>query len=310
MANPIRFGHTRLIALDFAKNSLRGGAGIIYTVLTLMIGLTIAHLIITFTEDIATAAFRAGGVFKGPNQPVQVDRAPTKKELVEMMTKQLGVSVFDWALGKEDQEHAFYLARERPALASAILLVLLFTLPFLIALGAFNQFSGDTQYGRFRFLLLRTERANIFFGRFLGTFLFTSIILLILMAIIFLYFAFKARYYPIGEVAIWLVHGYVVMVLFALPYIAFCAMVSAVIDSPIGALGIIQLIIIFIPVCFAVASGIEKEFGYGSFLLPWGWRYKLLHPNPVWVLSGCAAMIGYTVLFLWAGYKVFSKRDL
>jgi ABC-type transport system involved in multi-copper enzyme maturation permease subunit len=189
-------------------------------------------------------------------------------------------------------------------------MIMMFSMPFLACLGAFNQLAGDIQYKGLRYLLLRTERANIFLGRFIGTILFTMAILALLMIVIFLYLVFKADFYAPLQVAGWLLYGYVALCLFALPYVALCSWISGATDSPFLSLILCEIIAIFPIVFVALATNIHKSLEYVGWIMPWPFKYHLMSPNPVHVTGAAGAMLGFTALFLFLGLRQFQRRDL
>jgi ABC-2 type transport system permease protein len=304
----IRPGHLKLIAFNYARNLIRGGTGIMFTLAVLVVGLTIAAIFITPLEALHKSVQQENRAFM-EQRGIKEGREVTKKELVEKITEEIGRPVARWATGG-DVDQVNFLTRTRPALVSAILMVLLFAMPFLVCLGAFNQLSGDIQYKGLRYLLLRTERANLFLGRFLGTVLFTIVVVAILFAVLFLYLAFKANYYPVGDVALWLLQGYVAVILFSLPYIALCSWISSALDSPFGSLAICELIAIFIPAFVAIGSNVLEQFKYLGYVMPWPLKYQLLHPNALHFLGATLAILAFTALFGWLGLRNFQYRDL
>lgn len=305
-AYTIRGSHLKLIALYFAKNNIRGGTGILFTLAMLLAGLGVGAAFITPLEEMHKSINERQRREARPGMaPVQVQ----KKDVVDEVTRLIGEPVARWATGG-DEEQAQFLVVKRPALVSAILMVLLFAMPFLICLGSFNQLAGDIQYKGLRYQLLRTERANIFLGRFIGTTLFTMVVLAVVLGILFLYLAFKADFYPAGEVALWLFQGYVALILFALPYIALCSWISAAMDSPFVSLVICELVTFF-PVLFvAIATLYHDNLQYLGYIMPWPLKYKLLHPNPLIFLGATGGMFLFTALFLLLGLRHFQKRDL
>lgn len=309
-----RGSHIRLIAFYYAKNLIRGGMGIMFTLTALLVGLLIGWAFITPVEEIHKHANRLQReqIQKhfpdgGPPEGVQIPDVQ-KEDVVKEVTDRIGVPVAKWATG--DEELAGFLMQRRPALVSAILVVLLFCLPFLICLGSFNQLSGDIQYKGLRYLLLRTERANLFLGRFIGTSVFTLAVLGIVLLVLFLYLALKADFYPAGDVFLWLLQGYLALALFALPYIALCSWVSAAMDGPFLSLVICELIAIFPIIFVAIARGIDEKMHMIGWVMPWPFKYTLLHPNPVHVLLAAGDMLLFTGLFLFLGLRHFQKRDL
>jgi hypothetical protein len=286
----IRSGHLTLIARQNARYSLRGGTGIVFMLLTFFVGLMIAHIVITPAEVI-------------------VKDAPDKAEALQMVVDKLARPAIKWWIGASDA-HADYLLTTKPALVSVVIAMLLTFLPFLVALGAANQTAGDIGSKGLRYLLFRTERANIFFGRFIGTYIFTLITLAMLMGVVFLYLAFKAKFYAVGDVAMWSLQGYVALAFFALPYVALCAWFSASSDGFFVALVLVLLVIIFVPLIIMIASIQFPNAKYAGYITPWPLRFELLHPEITHKLGAAAAMVGFTAVFLFIGARHFQKRDL
>src|SRR5205823_3778067 len=141
----------------------RGGTGILFTLVALIVGLVIGAIFITPVEELHKYVNREReAARRQPRDPFDQRPPPAekeieKKDIVETVTKEIGRPVAKWATG--DDEQADFLVKDRPALVSAILMVMLIAMPFLICLGSFNQLAGDIQYKGLRYLLLRTERA-------------------------------------------------------------------------------------------------------------------------------------------------------
>jgi len=304
--------HLTLIGLYSTRYAVRGGAGLVFLLLVMVVGLLVANAVI---------------------QPFELAERELKKDNPEGIEKeQLIEALVDvakpfvaWAIGEresvplpgadDDQEDpwASYLLEERPALLSAVLLILLFMLPFLSVLGSFNQYSGDVGTRGIRFQLLRTERANIYFGRYLGTVFYFSLALALLLFTIVLYMGFKLEFYGWGELIGWGFWGWVSLSLLAVPYVAVCGWISGAIDSPFAALVVCGLVVIGPPL-FALTAGLKWEHAhyvaYVKYLLPWATQNYLLHHSNLYVLLGVGACLGYAAVFLGLGYRHFAKRDL
>ncbi len=292
----LRGSHLNLIARQHAKYSIRGGTGLVFTFLTLVTGLIIASIFIDSIGNIQKSMEQAG-------------EKSSKKQVLEEVVDTVGKPAVKWAIGG-DAEQAEYLLEKKPALVSAVMIVLLFALPFLVAMGSFNQLSGDIGSKGLRYLLPRTERANLFFGRFIGTYVFVLLVLALLMGVVLIYLVLKAKLYPAGDVTMWMLRGYLAMALLALPYVAFCSWFSAMLDMPFGTFAVTQLIIGFLPLFASLGQGAADEAKYINYVMPWPWRYDLLHPAPGRFLAATAVMLGFTALFLFLGARHFQKRDL
>lgn len=302
----LRPRHLRLISLYSSRYAVRGGTGVVFLLLTLACGLFVAYLII----DVAI----------GQQKEMLADQGyeVTEEQLLQEMLKVARPAV-QWAIGSsgttgeednEEKEWTSYLLDSQPALLSAVLLILIFTLPFVVVTGAFNQFSGDIASRGLRYQLLRTARANIFFGRFLGTSLFAICVMALLITTIVVYLGLKTDLYDWGPLLIWGLRGLAALAILCVPYVALCSWISCAIDSPLGSLVIAALVVGVVPLFALIARGQFEWLAYISYSLPWGAQNYLLHHEALYVFGAIAACLGYTVVFLFLGYRHFSRRDL
>jgi ABC-2 type transport system permease protein len=302
----IRKPHLRLIAFHSIRHGIRGGAGLVAVFMTLALSLLMANIVLSPLEALNSAE-------NAMENRLGHELSDTERtQLREKMTHeviQIGGKAIEWSISPSE-EQADYLTRERPVTVSGILVLLMFVVPLLSCLAGFNQTAGDISTKGLRFLLIRTERPNIFIGRFLGTYVFSALTFLLAFVILMIYMALKVKLHAPGDMVLWLAQGYFRLMLYSLPYIALCAWVSCAIDSSFGSLMIALLIAYFVPLFVAVGSNINSAVKYLSYITPWGFKYWLLEPFGPKLLGGIAAMIGFTVLLLWAGLTHFSKRDL
>lgn len=288
--------HLGLVSRYSLRNTLRGGAGLVFLLVGVLFSLIVANAVITPVEQLIHQAEKAG--FEG-------DAGEVVDKIVAV-----GRPVIDWALGQSDSEWSRYLTGERPALLSAIFLILLFGLPFLVPLGAFNQTAGDIGSRGIRYLLLRTERDNLFLGRFIATAIFTTAVMVISIAAIALYVGLKLRLYPAGDVIVWSLHGALAVSVVALPYVALSAWISARNESAMLSLVVITLIVGGVLLLSFVGSKTAEAVSYVKWLLPWGVQNQLLAPSLGRVAGAALACFGYTAIFLYLGHRTFSRRDL
>jgi hypothetical protein len=304
--------HLWLVSTYSTRHAVRGGTGLVYLLLTLACGIVVAGAVLAPVEQAKK------------QKPPPGAEALTDEQIVDYLVAEAR-PVVEWAVVKDTtdlpeeekleavdaaQEWASYLLDERPALLSAIMLILIFSLPFLISCGAFNQLSGDVQTRGLRFQLLRTERANIYFGRFLGTAAYSAIVLAILVVTIVVYLGLQIRIYDWGDLIAWGGWGYVALVILSVPYIAVCSLISAYLDSPFGSLAMCVLAIGGVPLVALLGSLQWEKAAYVKWLLPWGIQNNLLHHSGGMLAVAVAACLGYSALFLALGYRHFAKRDL
>jgi len=203
-----------------------------------------------------------------------------------------------------------FLLLKRPALLSSIFLVLLLGMPFAISFLAFNQVSGDMGTHGLRYLLLKTERGNIYIGRFVGTVVFSTLVNAVLVGVITLYIGIRINIYPILTLIGWSFQGFLVLSILMIPYIAVCSMVSALTESPSLSFLLTQLIIDGVLLIAVLGSRAWEPIKYIEYLLPWGWQNNLLHPSVIHLLAACLGCLAYSAVFLMAGFYYFKKRDL
>ena len=279
-----------------------------FALLAVFFGLTAANAIISPFEQ-AAAASRAQGM------------AP---EAVEQSLVSFARPAVEWVIAPHasddplqrsaDEERtrrwADYLLNDRPALLSAIFLVLLFGMPLVIPFGAFNQTAGDIGTRSLRYVLLRTERANIFFGRLLATMAFTIAVQGLVIATIALYLWLKVRVYAGTEIAGWSLRGFAAIAVSGLPYVAVCAWISAARSSAMSSLVISNALIGCVLLAPAVAALSWEPARYAVYLLPWGVQNALLAPAAGAAAGAFGACLVYTAVFTWLGARTFGRRDL
>jgi ABC-type transport system involved in multi-copper enzyme maturation permease subunit len=293
--------HLRLIQAYALRHAARSGAGLMFLILTLFFGLTVASIILAPIE--------------------QADQTVQREELVESLASMARRPV-EWILlgspgedpspelTAERERWSSNLLHDRPAVLSAIFVILLFGLPFLLPFGAFNQTAGEIGSRGLRYLLLRTERANIFFGRMLATLLFTALVLGLTVATIALYVGLRLELYPAADVLGWSLYGFVVLTVLALPYIALCAWISAANESAMASLVTCELVVGGV-LLVALWGGAHNEYlGWCRYALPWGLQTRLFAPDIGQVLLAIAACLGYAAVFTALGYRKFTRRDL
>jgi ABC-type transport system involved in multi-copper enzyme maturation permease subunit len=297
----LRRRHLELFARHSVRHGVRGGAGLIAIFATLLVGLVMASMVITPLEAVDKQIQRSGVTDSAELQEVK-DHA--REDVIKIAKKGMG-----WAIGASDAQ-VDYLTTDKPAMISAILILLMVVTPLFACLGAFNQTSGDNATRGLRFLLIRTERQNIFLGRFIGTVLFMAAVFALLFAVLGLYILLKIHVHPPGAMAAWLIGGYFRMLLFSLPYIAMCAWLSGSIDSPFGSLVLALTVSYVWPLFVAIGSAQQHAFSYLGYITPWAFKWWLFSER-LWMVGVAAlVMLAFTALLAWVGLSRFKKRDM
>jgi hypothetical protein len=303
-----------LIARYSARYSVRGGVGLVFLLLSLTFGLMVAHFTLLSVD------MRSKQVHESTQGR---DRDEVTKEALDDLVD-FARPIVSWMLAKREtgsldtdrsekeraDSWADYLLLERPAMLSAIFLILLFGWPLIVAFGAFDLYAGDISSRQLRYQLLRADRASIYFGRLAGTLITFVIVLLMLGLTVAIYMGAKLPLYGFGELLGWALYGVCALAIVTLPYVALCAWISTTIGSSFAALTIVSLIIGGVPLFAMLARQTWAPAEYVNYLLPWGFQNRLFHNEPLQValaIGGCAVQ---TALFGWLGYRKFTTRDL
>jgi hypothetical protein len=298
MLTGLRSAHVGLIARYWVRFSVRTGGGLMTLCLVLMVGLGVGAAFISPIEQVMKTGPSVGH---------------TELETADFMDQVAGsdqvVGIVKWITGDEGQ--ARYLLREQPALLSAIFVFFLILFPFVATVAGFNQTAGDIGTRGLRYLLLRTERPNVFLGRFVGTVGFVAFALALTFLVLLVYVALRFRIYAPGELVAWTLQGYLACFFLCLPYVALCAWLSGLLDGAFAALSICQMVVGF-PILFLhlADANVDGDQSWLLRLLPWGWKYDLLDGDLGTRAVAYAVMVGFTLLFLALGLRAFGKRDL
>ncbi|HTR52690.1 MAG TPA: hypothetical protein VMJ10_18375 [Kofleriaceae bacterium] len=293
MSLDVRTDHLKLVAGSYLRTSLRSGAGVIFLVLSMIVGLLLAGIAVFPIETLQMAAKN------GQSAEMAFNEAVAK----------FGPGVISAFTNASDETSRYWLT-DQPALMSVFLIMMLAFLPFLASLAGFNQTSGDISSKGLRYLLLRTERANIFLGRLIATYVFTLSVITVIIAVVALYTVIKVPYYGTGATLWWLARGWFACAVFLLPWVALAAWVSCMLEFPFLSLLVMELgLVLWIVIVYVMTKNLE-ELHYAAYATPWGYKFWLLDPNPGKMLGGIAVMLGFTGVFTWAGLRKFDRRDL
>jgi ABC-type transport system involved in multi-copper enzyme maturation permease subunit len=287
----IRASHLKLIAGSHVRNSLRSGSGVIFLVLAMLVGLILA----------AIAVLPIEASMKGRTDSAD---AAVFNEVVS----KIGPKVLDF-IGTPPSQNDFLL-HDKPALISLFLILLFVFLPFLSALAGFNQTAGDIGTRGLRYLLLRTERANIYLGRMLGTYLFTLAVITVIVAVVGLYVIIKVKFYPTGDVVLWMLRGWFVAALYVMPWVALCAWISAAIPMPFLSLLVSAGGLAFWVIIGWIMKSKMAELGYASYVTPWGYKWWLFDASIATMLLGIVVVLAFTAVFILLGLRTFNNRDV
>lgn len=319
--------HVLQIAGYASRTSVRGGIGLVFLLLSLTLGLTVAHVMLQPVERLARRAVNPS------LYQTEEGRRDAELRAIEEMTKP-AKTVVAWMLstktasdepeprkgrrpsGDDDDDDveaekwAEFLLEERPALLSAIFLVLLFSWPLVVSFGAFDLYASDIASRQLRYQLLRADRSSVYFGRLLGLCTTLVVVLTVLGLTVTLYLGLKLGAYPWGEMLAWTAQGTLMLIVLSLPYVALCGWISASVGGSFTSLTLSSLVIGGVPLLAMTLSMWLDAARYLNWLLPWGFQSRLLHHDPLQIGLAVGGCLLQTAVFVWLGHRTFLRRDL
>lgn len=314
--------HILVLTVVYGRAVLRSGAGLLFLNLFLFTGLILASVMI----DIIKPMQQNMEIREQAKAGKEGRKAAPPPASQEQVIRQFHRVIVAWFLGVKDEGEGKegrspfldYLMTEQSPILSTYFILLLVAIPFTTCMAAFNLLSGDIGTKGLRYLLLRTERVNIFLSRFLGTFIFVNVIS---FAMIFVVIFFHLLKFPpadnagVVSVCLWGFRGWLAVLVLGLPYLALCGLLSAMVDTPIVSMVLCYLSVGFpILVLKFVGNSLPANLNadWVDRLTPWGWRNELLYPlaDLPTVLLGVGVHLGFAAFFFLLGVWHFSKRDL
>jgi len=307
----VRAPHVVLIGQNAVRQTLRSASGVLFCFATLVIGLFMTQVLF-LPIDFFRLQVQA--------QNQAVEEAQIIEQLEAFSVPLLGSIIGGEGLEQADalqlapqtegERWANYLLRERPGFLSIIMMVLSFFIPVVVVFSGFNQIAGDAKNRGLRYLLLRTTRRDIFFGKFFGSGLVSTLLVFVLMVAVTVYVQRKLDVYAFSEILPWALWGFIAFVIASLPFLAISITLSATINSPFGALAAGVGIVGVYPLIVRGLEGVWEPISVLGYLVPQSLVLGFFHPDTGRVLLTALAMLGYTAAYLALGFFYFKRRNL
>ena len=230
----------------------------------------------------------------------QVDNGVT-----ELFQSQEGLMITSALYGTDG---ALTLFIDHPPNISIFYLVTLTTIPFFIVLAAYDQFSTDLGSGFLRFLVVRCKRVEIFIARYLsslalvaGAFLIGTVVSAIL--------SLKNDDYPLSEVLLYSGQVYLTLILYAMAFIAYMSLVSALVRSTLASLflGFAGYALIWFLKLLTFFSEGSDVFSYAMASV---FKDSLIRIDTGEFFTAVATLPIYILIYCGLAYFVFRRRNL
>lgn len=193
-----------------------------------------------------------------------------------------------------------------PASLSVFLIIALASAPFFSMLGSCDQLAGDAARKSLRYFLTRCTRAEIFLGRFLGSYALIAAAT-ICVAGPALFISWQIDRHSAGVLLSYAAQVVSVTLLFLLPYVAYMAAISALMSSALSTLlmGMITYL------ALSLAGGyLSEQLGVKIALVPGGIKDYLLGIHPQDLVYGITALLLYTFIYAAIGWFIFQRRNI
>lgn len=220
----------------------------------------------------------------------------TRRELFEQGLKQL-----------YDPATAAHLAACPPALFGLFRGTLIF-LPLLILLIGFDQIAGEIQHRSVRYLAGRARREAIVAGKALGVWAVIAVMGLVLHATVWVVMLAQGGS-SAGAIVAWGPRLWLFSMAAGAAYVGLTALVSSLFRTPIVALFVGVAVFFGLWLVNTILDLIPATQG-ATWAFPATYEKLLVSSEPLRVLGGLAALIGWGAVMVTAAAMILKRRDI
>ncbi len=222
-----------------------------------------------------------------------------------MLQSQEGIMITSAIYGTDGALNLFI---DHPPSVSLFYLITLSTIPLFVVLAAYDQFSTDFGSGFFRFLITRCRRMEIFLARFLSAFSLIAGAFLIVTGIC-AGLSIKNDGYPAIDVLFYASQVYFILLLYALPFVAYMSVISSMVSSTLAALflGMFGYAVIWFLNLFTIFTEQKDIF---SYLLASSLKKSLIELDTSNFFTALAILPIYVLIYAAIAFRIFNRRNL
>lgn len=198
---------------------------------------------------------------------------------------------------------------QNPPSLGFFFIIALFLTPGFVMWGAGDQTASDISNRYMRFLIPRCGRLEIYVGRFLGAVIFTLIVQAVIIAVAML-IALSVDNSPSSEIIAYGIRISMVMLMYTIPFVALMSAMAAITGSV--TIGIMSAMAGYaIMMTLSTILAMKYEFlSYLGWLFPSGMKDLLMTGGMGTLVMCMLLLLGYTLVYLIAGWYVFKRRDI
>ncbi len=213
-----------------------------------------------------------------------------------------------------------------PLVVLIVFKITLFFLPAYVAIMGFDQISGEVGPKSIRFLVGRTRRSAVLFGKYLAQAAALVALVLVIDLGIFLYAKATNPDFAWGLMVVTLLKFWLAAIVFSLSYLALTTLCSTLFRTPAVSLVFNFLALFgFWIVNFIGSFGVDRELSpegmpgpetitspiaYIRYLTPSFYSTNLLHPDVAQFAGSALAFAGFAAVFLLGAWAVLRARDV
>jgi ABC-type transport system involved in multi-copper enzyme maturation permease subunit len=272
----------RFVAQRELRKSFRSAKGIVLLILSLLGG-TAVTLLLAWVQQLKRE--KLAGI-----TPEAMEAARESA-----MTEAFG----DPATGK--------MLAHTPEVLLAVFFITIWLTPLLISLLGFDNVSGDLQHKTVRYWTLRTRRASYMIGKWLGVWTTVSAITLTMHAVIWVVCIVRGEA-PAATALGWGLRLWVITLPISAVWCAITTFVSSLFKTPI--LALLATFAVFFVLWVTFLLGLRFDVRALTYVYPNTYDGFLINTRVDRWMTGLAACIGMTALYVAASSYIFTKRDV
>jgi len=180
--------------------------------------------------------------------------------------------------------------------------------PLLILLIGFDQIAGEIQHRSIRYIAGRSRRESIVAGKALGVWGVISAMMLVLHLTVWIVMIAEGGT-PVSAVLAWGPRFWLFSVASAGAYVGLTALVSSLFRTPIVAL-FVGIAVFFAVWLTSTILGLFPSTKPGTWAFPSSYDSLLVSNQPLHVVGGFAALIGWGALMVAIAAVIVKRRDV
>jgi ABC-type transport system involved in multi-copper enzyme maturation permease subunit len=272
----------RFVAQRELRKSFRSAKGIVLLVLSLLGG-TAVTLLLAWVQQLKREKL-----------------ADISPEAIEAARERAMTEAFgDAATGKA--------LAHTPEVLLAVFFITIWLTPLLISLLGFDNVSGEMQHKTVRYWTLRTRRASYMVGKWLGLWTTVSAITFTMHAVIWVVCIVRGEA-PASTAFGWGLRLWVITLPISAVWCGISTLVSSIFKTPI--LALLATFAAFFVLWVIYLFGLKFDVNALTYIYPNTFDGFLIHQRVDRWMTGLAACIGMTALYVGASSFLFTKRDL